>query len=40
MIKDRTGQHAIWVNGAIRICFTWNDGKVIIEFIGNYHYSS
>ncbi|EQA61371.1 putative toxin-antitoxin system, toxin component, RelE family [Leptospira alexanderi serovar Manhao 3 str. L 60] len=37
MIKDRTGQHAIWVNGAIRICFTWNDGKVIIEFIGDYH---
>ncbi|EKS07685.1 putative toxin-antitoxin system, toxin component, RelE family [Leptospira santarosai str. JET] len=37
LIKDRDGQHAIWVNSAVRICFTWNDGKVIIEYVGNYH---
>ncbi|WP_000636908.1 type II toxin-antitoxin system RelE/ParE family toxin [Leptospira interrogans] len=35
--NNRIGQHAIWVNGPIRICFRWNDGNVIIEFIGDYH---
>ncbi|TGK12811.1 type II toxin-antitoxin system RelE/ParE family toxin [Leptospira stimsonii] len=35
--RDREGQHSISVNDAIRICFQWNGGKVIIEFIGDYH---
>ncbi|WP_036026887.1 type II toxin-antitoxin system RelE/ParE family toxin [Leptospira noguchii] len=37
LIKNREGQHAIWVNDTIRICFVWNDGNVIIEYIGDYH---
>nr|WP_246838116.1 type II toxin-antitoxin system RelE/ParE family toxin [Leptospira mayottensis]AVH81627.1 putative plasmid maintenance system killer protein [Leptospira mayottensis 200901116] len=37
LTHDQVGQHSIWVNGQIRICFRWNEGNVIIEFIGDYH---
>ena len=35
--KDRTGQHAIWVNDQYRICFVWTpDGPEDVE-ITDYH---
>ena len=34
---DRIGQHSIRINNQWRICFKWNDGKVIIVDIADYH---
>ncbi|MDY6355775.1 MAG: type II toxin-antitoxin system RelE/ParE family toxin [Catonella sp.] len=34
---DRKGQHSIRINDTYRICFYWNDGRVIVQDICNYH---
>jgi proteic killer suppression protein len=34
---DRVGQHAIWVNRRIRVCFVWKDGGAERVEIIDYH---
>lgn len=35
--EDRDGQHAIWVNRSVRVCFFWfDDGCTEVEII-DYH---
>jgi len=35
--RDRSGQHAIWVNEQYRLCFTWTAaGPADVEFV-DYH---
>lgn len=35
--RDRDGQHAIWVNKRVRVCFVWSDdGPTNVEII-DYH---
>jgi toxin HigB-1 len=37
LMKDRAGQHAIWVNRRVRVCFVWKDvGAERVEII-DYH---
>ena len=37
LVADRTGQHAIWINGKYRLCFRWtNEGVCDVE-ITDYH---
>jgi proteic killer suppression protein len=35
--KDRAGQHAIWVNDRVRVCFVWRDGGAERVEIIDYH---
>ena len=35
--KDRAGQHAIWVNRRVRVCFVWKDGGAERVEIIDYH---
>jgi proteic killer suppression protein len=35
--KDRAGQHAIWVNRRVRVCFVWRDGGAEHAEIIDYH---
>jgi proteic killer suppression protein len=35
--KDRTGQHAVWVNRRVRVCFVWKDGGAERVEIIDYH---
>jgi proteic killer suppression protein len=37
LFHDRAGQHAIWVNRRVRICFIWKDGGAERVEIINYH---
>ena len=34
---DRKGQHAIWVNDRVRVCFEWKDGGAENGEIVDYH---
>jgi proteic killer suppression protein len=34
---DREGQHAIWVNNRVRVCFEWRDGNAENVEITDYH---
>jgi proteic killer suppression protein len=34
---DRKGQHAIWVNDRVRVCFEWKDGGAQRVEIIDYH---
>jgi len=34
---DRKGQHAIWVNDRVRVCFEWKDGGAENVEIVDYH---
>jgi toxin HigB-1 len=34
---DRKGQHAIWVNDRVRVCFVWKDGGAERVEIIVYH---
>lgn len=37
LVKDREGQHAIWINNQYRLCFRWTDaGPTDVEII-DYH---
>lgn len=37
LLHDRAGQHAIWINGAYRVCFRWTEaGPTEVEII-DYH---
>ncbi|WP_375461329.1 type II toxin-antitoxin system RelE/ParE family toxin [uncultured Enterovirga sp.] len=37
LLKDRAGQHAIWINDQYRLCFRWTDaGPVDVEIV-DYH---
>lgn len=37
LVGKRAGQHAIWVNGKYRVCFTWTaEGPIEVEVI-DYH---
>lgn len=35
--KDRTGQHAIWINTQFRLCFRWTDAGPEDVEITDYH---
>jgi proteic killer suppression protein len=35
--EDRAGQHAIWVNRRVRVCFIWKDGGAERVEIIDYH---
>jgi toxin HigB-1 len=35
--KDRSGQHAIWINRQYRVCFVWNNGEAYDVEIVDYH---
>jgi len=36
-MKDRSGQHAIWINDQFRICFRWTEtGPAEVEIV-DYH---
>ena len=37
LIKDRAGQHAIWINDQFRICFRWTDAGPEDVEITDYH---
>jgi toxin HigB-1 len=37
LIKDREGQHAIWINHKYRVYFTWKDGHAHDVEITDYH---
>jgi toxin HigB-1 len=34
---DREGQHALWVNDRVRVCFEWRDGNAENVEIVDYH---
>jgi len=34
---DRTGQHAIRINGQYRVCFVWADGNAHNVEVVDYH---
>ncbi|MHC2090164.1 type II toxin-antitoxin system RelE/ParE family toxin [Methylobacterium sp. CM6244] len=37
LFRDRAGTHAIWINGAYRVCFQWTEaGPAEVEII-DYH---
>ena len=37
LTKDRSGQHAIWINDQFRICFRWTEtGPADVEIV-DYH---
>jgi len=37
LMKDRSGQHAIWINDQFRICFRWTEtGPAEVEIV-DYH---
>ncbi|MBE7199607.1 MAG: type II toxin-antitoxin system RelE/ParE family toxin [Parafilimonas terrae] len=37
LTRDRSGQHAIWINDQYRICFRWTDvGPAEVEIV-DYH---
>lgn len=37
LLKDRAGQHAIWINDQYRICFRWTElGAEDVEIV-DYH---
>ena len=37
LIKDRAGQHAIWINSQFRPCFRWTDAGPEDVGIPDYH---
>jgi proteic killer suppression protein len=37
LFHGRKGQHAIWVNDRVRVCFVWKDGGVERVEIIDYH---
>jgi toxin HigB-1 len=37
LYEDRAGQHAIWVNRKVRVCFIWKDGGAERVEIIDYH---
>jgi proteic killer suppression protein len=37
LLKDRAGQHAIWINAQFRLCFTWTDAGPEDVEITDYH---
>lgn len=37
LLKDRAGQHAIWINDKYRVCFTWKDGHAYDVEVTDYH---
>jgi toxin HigB-1 len=37
LFRDRAGQHAIWVNHKVRVCFIWRDGGAERVEIIDYH---
>jgi toxin HigB-1 len=37
LLKERSGQHAIWINDKYRVCFTWKDGDAYDVEITDYH---
>lgn len=37
LLKDRAGQHAIWINDQYRICFRWTDEGAEDVEVTNYH---
>jgi proteic killer suppression protein len=37
LYEDREGQHAIWVNRKVRVCFIWKDGGAERVEIIDYH---
>jgi proteic killer suppression protein len=37
LMKDRAGQHSMWINLKYRLCFTWKDGHAYDVEITDYH---
>lgn len=37
LLRDRTGQHAIWINDQFRLCFRWTDAGPEDVEITDYH---
>lgn len=37
LIRDRAGQHAIWINSQFRLCFRWTDAGPEDVEITDYH---
>jgi proteic killer suppression protein len=37
LVKDRAGQHAIWINSQFRLCFRWTDAGPEDVEITDYH---
>ena len=37
LLRDRAGQHAVWINRQWRICFVWKDGDAYDVEITDYH---
>ncbi len=37
LVKDRAGQHAIWINDQFRLCFRWTDAGPEDVEITDYH---
>ncbi|HET6841796.1 MAG TPA: type II toxin-antitoxin system RelE/ParE family toxin [Candidatus Angelobacter sp.] len=37
LLRERSGQHAIWINHKYRVCFTWKDGHAFDVEITDYH---
>lgn len=37
LLKERTGQHAIWVNKKYRLCFRFENGNAYDAEITDYH---
>ena len=37
LAHGRAGQHAIWVNDRVRVCFEWKDGNAENVEITDYH---
>jgi toxin HigB-1 len=37
LAHGRAGQHAIWVNDRVRVCFVWKDGGAERVEIVDYH---
>lgn len=37
LLRERGGQHAIWINDKYRVCFTWKDGDAYDVEITDYH---
>lgn len=37
LLRDRAGQHAIWINDQFRLCFRWTDAGPEDVEITDYH---